>query len=129
MFTNTEGVLSVTGLRLNLFVGCLAEEKLCRQPVDIDFSFFFPAAPKGCASDKLDETICYARCIAVIREMTQKRHFYLLEHLGFEIHTALSDVVPEDVCIQVRVTKPHPPLPEVNGGVSFTYCPREFPHA
>jgi dihydroneopterin aldolase len=114
----------VEGLRLDLFVGCLPEEKLQRQPVDIDFFLFFLDPPQGCISDHLEETICYAHCVEVIRKMVYKKHFHLIEHLGAQIHAALVNSVPKEVFIQVRVTKVHPPLHEIKKGVSFTYFSR-----
>lgn len=118
--------LSINGLELDLFIGCNPEERLYRQPVAIDVVLFFVNPPKGCISDAILDTVCYARCIEKIRDTATRKHFQLIEHLAYEIHSALSEELPKEVAVRISVTKLTPPLPEVKKGVSFTYSSQEI---
>jgi len=114
--------LSIEELVLELFVGWTDEERKKKQPIQIDLSIFFPRAPLGAVSDELKDTVCYDTCVEKIREVATKKPFHLIEHLAYEIHTALTKELPMHLDLMVKVRKMEPPIPGLRA-VSFTFFP------
>jgi dihydroneopterin aldolase len=71
------------------------------------------------ASDKLEDTVCYADLIEAARARVAGREFKLVERLAHELYGTLRPLVPPGAELALRVTKLHPPVAELAGGVSF----------
>ena len=112
-------LLEFRGARLSVRLGCGAEERALPQPVDLDVSVRFAEPPAACASDDLGDTVCYADLIEAARGFVANREFKLVEHLAHELHRVLRPLVPPKADLWLRVTKLHPPVPDLLGGVSF----------
>ncbi len=111
--------LSINGLILTPYIGCLEEEKRAPQKIEVDVHITCETpAP---LTDSIEEAICYARCVQTLRDESRKKHFHLIEHLAYCLHQALKSHLPLKAHVTVRVTKRHPDFQDVTGGVSFTY--------
>ncbi len=119
--------LAIERLQLDLRVGCEEEERREAQPIEIDVYLYMAKMPLGAISDELKDTICYAKCMEIISTTASKKEFQLIEHLAYEIHSALKKELPMTLEISVKVRKIHPPLPYKMDGVSFTYFPQRAP--
>ena len=118
--------LLISDLRLWVHFGCSAEEKFSPQLVIIDVDFTFKSPPSGLTTDQLKDTICYLEVVQNIQSLVQGKQFNLIEHLTHEIYRAINNLLlrKKHIISSVRVTthKIAPPVPDVHGGVFFTYC-------
>jgi dihydroneopterin aldolase len=115
--------LVVEGIVHEMLIGCGEYDKVRQQPVEIDVGIFFTETPPACTNDELSDTACSTVCIEVVRKKALKKHYFLLEHLAYEIYTALTIALPNYPYIVVRVRKLKPPFEEVKKGICFTYSP------
>jgi 7,8-dihydroneopterin aldolase/epimerase/oxygenase len=76
--------------------------------------------PAACVTDRLEDTVCYATLIESARALCREREFHLVEHLAYSIGQRLVPHVPTGAALQIRVTKCHPPVEALAGGVTFT---------
>ena len=112
--------LEIPAARLHVRLGCGEAERAAPQDVDLAVVLHFAAPPAACESDELGDTVCYAKLVEQARELCAGREFRTVEHLAHAIARRLRGEVPSDARLQVRVTKLHPPIEELAGGVSFT---------
>ena len=113
-------VLEFRRARLAVRLGCFDEERAAPQPVDLDVAIAFATPPAACASDRLDDTVCYADLIELARQEVAGREFRLVEHLAHELFARLRPLVPADARLWLRVIKLAPPVEGLAGGVSFS---------
>jgi dihydroneopterin aldolase len=112
-------VLEFRGARLDVRLGCSEAERAAPQPVDLDLAVRFPAPPPACASDRLEDTVCYAELIEAARKLCAGREFALVERLAHELFTHLRGLVPAGAELWLRATKLRPPVDGLSGGVAF----------
>lgn len=113
------GVLEFRGARLDVRLGCSDAERARPQAVDLDVAVRFAELPRACESDDLSHTVCYADLIDAARAACAGREFKLVERLAHELHARLRPLVPAGAALWLRVTKLHPPVEGLAGGVSF----------
>lgn len=116
----SQAKLKLNTLRIMGFIGWSREERSHKQPIDFDLTFKLEKKPRACQSDELSDTINYERLIERIKALLQNESFALLEHLAQKTQDLLQEEINYPAKIEIQVTKPAPPLPEVQGGVSFT---------
>jgi len=113
-------LLEFNGARLWPRLGCGAEERARPQAVDLDVAVRFAEPPPACESDKLGDTVCYADLIEAARAAVAGQEFHLVERLAHELYAALRPLVPPGAELWLRVTKLHPPVADLAGGVAFS---------
>ncbi|MEX2207246.1 MAG: dihydroneopterin aldolase [Myxococcota bacterium] len=113
-------VLEFRGARLEVRLGCSAEERARPQPVDLDLAVRFKELPAACTSDRLEDTLCYAELIEAARKACAGREFRLVERLAHELFGRLRPLVPEGAELWLRATKLRPPIDGLHGGVAFS---------
>ncbi len=114
--------LKVKKLRLMVHLGCTAGEREITQPVDVDIFLRFSEMPEGAHSDSLKGTVCYDAISAVMKKtVADGTHFHLLEKLALSLFTSVRKDVDASVGIWIEVTKLHPPVTDLNGGVTFSF--------
>lgn len=119
--TKLYSTLSVRSLELTVNLGWRTSERKHEQPVLLDLIMRFPSTPpKACASDQLDDTVCYAALIEHIRNVIAKKKYRLLEHLSADIYHAAKSQLPKSCRLNVRITK-FPKIDGLMGGVNFDY--------
>lgn len=118
--------LLISDLRVWVHLGCRAEERFYPQLVSINIDFTFKSPPLGLTSDKLEDTVCYLESVQHIQHLVQDKQFHLIEHLTHDIYLAINNLIAHKKhlvsCIKVTVHKVAPPVPNVHGGVFFSYC-------
>ena len=112
--------LTIRGIALPIRLGCLSDERLNPQPVEIDVTIRFETPPPGMVTDRLEDTVCYDSLLGAIKEAVSDREFSLVEHLTNEIYTALKRIVESRHELRVTVRKVSPPIPEITKGAEFT---------
>jgi len=113
-------VLEFRGARLDVRLGCSAAERAVPQPVDLDVAVRFAELPIACASDKLEDAICYVDLIDAARAACAGREFQLVERLAHELFGRLRPLVPPGAGLWLRATKLRPPVVGLSGGVAFS---------
>jgi dihydroneopterin aldolase len=113
--------------RLQVRLGCGADERAVPQAVDLGVSIDLPGdPPPSCVTDRLEDTVCYATLIDESRALCASREFHLVEHLAYSLGQRLVRHVPAGASLTISVTKCAPPVEGLAGGVSFrmTMSPR-----
>ncbi len=119
--------LTINNLRLWVTLGCGAEEKGQLQLVDISVILNTKGPPPGCHTDLLTDVYCYKDIIERIELAVADRPFNLVEQLTMTVWGAVRLYLDEaeiEQCaaeLEVVVTKCHPPIANVHGGISFSY--------
>jgi dihydroneopterin aldolase len=110
--------ITLQRLELDAFLGWPAAERAVLQPVSIDVTLRFPLPPKGCVTDDLQDTHCYATLVEKIRATVAEQPYRLLENLGYAIyHTVKAAVATAHVAVDIKKL---PPIPNLAGGVTFS---------
>lgn len=110
----------LSGLILNVFLGWPESERLSEQAITLDIHIRFSDAPKGCITDKLEDTDCYDTLVRIVKDKIQLQQFKLLEHLGHVLYQTIKSAVSNPAHITIRVTK-RPDISNLTGGVTFCY--------
>ncbi|MCV3769202.1 MAG: dihydroneopterin aldolase [Wolbachia pipientis] len=118
--------LFIQDLRLWIHLGCSVEERFHSQLVSVNVDFAFRSPPLGLITDQLEDTICYLEVVQNIRSLAQSRQFNLIEHFTYNIYITISNLIMQKrhiiSSIKVVTHKISPPVPDVHGGIIFTYC-------
>ncbi len=96
--------LTLNSLSLMVSLGWGDEEREIPQKVLIDLSLRFPKLPKGCKTDELQDTFCYATLTKNLSHFCAQRSFKLIEHLGYELYGFLKKELG-DLPLSLSVTK------------------------
>ena len=112
--------IELRGLVASGICGALPEEKVRRQPLEIDLDVVADLAAAG-TSDDLGDTLDYGALAAAVEAVVTGEEFTLLERLA----QRLADVVladPRAIEVTVSVRKQRPPVPQVmaTSGVRIT---------
>lgn len=116
---NTKCSLHLNELRLQVKLGCGAEERQNPQFVRFDIQIRFQAIPEGCFTDRIEDTLCYAKISEILKDLCD-REYQLIEHLGMEAFSKLVDQTPANSYLKLCLTKERPPIEGLEGGASFT---------
>ncbi len=114
-------VLEIKSLVLPVHIGRTREERLNTQDVSFNIFLVLPARLKGEKTDEFKDSVCYFKICERIRQLSSQNKFFLIEKLAFEVFTDLKTELPFFTKIQVSVHKLNPPVPNLKGGVSYTY--------
>jgi len=112
--------ISINRLRILVSLGCSAEERQTLQYVSFDVQVRFSEPPRGCITDSLEETVCYAKLCKKIKEVCDRSEYQLIEKLGWDVYQGIKEFLPKDSQLWVRATKEHPPVPQLEGGSAFS---------
>jgi dihydroneopterin aldolase len=118
--------IAINDLRIWLHLGYSEEEKHHPQLISFNIELIFKSPPSSCSTDQLEDTVCYAKIIQYVQDLCQNRKFNLIEYLATEVYRVINDSLgdkKQDIfLINVTICKISPPIANVHGGVSFTYC-------
>lgn len=97
-------MIELRGLELHGFHGALEHERREGQRFlfDVDLVYADAAAPR---SDRLEDAVDYRQAVAIVREVSDGRAYYLLEALAADLADALLTRLAV-VSVRVRVRKP-----------------------
>ncbi len=102
------GVIEVNGIKVYAYHGCLSEEGRIggHYQVDVTITGDFDKAER---TDKLKDTIDYARVTEIVKEQMAERS-KLIEHVGRRVIDALKAEWGTTYTWRLRLTKEHPPV-------------------
>ena len=100
--------ITLRNMRVFTHVGCTAEERRVGQHLEMDLEFRLDLRKPG-QSDRISESIDYAKAYAVAKEAAEAKEANLLETIAERVADALKAMAPAQVVVRVR--KPAPPIP------------------
>lgn len=112
--------LRINALELSIHLGWEKEERETPQTIFLDIDIHYPEAPIACQSDKLEDTVCYAKLVDTIRKKIGTRQFHLVEHLSSAIYRIIHPLLPQGTTLRVCILK-YPRIDDLSGGVTFSY--------
>lgn len=114
--------LTLSKIRYFIHAGCTEAEKLHAQPFDVDVMIAYNKPPSGCLTDNLSDVSCYKDLMESLEVALKQTRFNLIERLALFIHDHVKlFIVHDHAFIEIKITKLLPPVPFVQGGVSFIY--------
>ena len=111
--------LQIQNFKTWVSLGCTSEERSFLQPIEVDIDLKFQTPPPGTQSDRLEETVCYAELCTAIEAVAKSKPYALIEHLGQMIFELIKEKWGSQGQLQIRIHKLRPPVPHLNGGVSY----------
>lgn len=111
--------LTIGPYRADVSLGCSQEEQAVLQTVHFTAKIDFESLPKGCESDQLVDSVCYAEICQTLLRICESKSFRLIEHLAHECLRAVVQKLPENCTLQIEVHKVAPPIDNLIGGASF----------
>jgi len=102
-------VIELTGIRALGTIGVLAEERERAQPFEVDLSIEVDLRAAG-RTDALEDTIDYARPVAIVTAVIERGGYQLLERVAQRIADDILQIDGVKV-VDVVVRKLRPPLP------------------
>ena len=101
--------ITVKGLRLFAYHGVNPEEKQNGQPFEIDVEYYLDLSA-ACRTDKLEETVSYAKVVKTIRRVFTAESYDLIERAAEVIAAALLEEYDKIRRVCVTVKKPEAPV-------------------
>jgi dihydroneopterin aldolase len=111
--------LQIRDLSLNVKLGCTAEERMQAQEVRASIEFRFISPPRGMKTDKLEDTICYAKVCQSIKDFIEGREFALVEKLASDLICILREFSKDTATVALTVHKVLPPVENLLGGTVY----------
>ncbi len=121
-------IIALERLRTEISIGCYAEEMKKRQIIEISLKILFPTPPIACESDRLEDTICYAKISDLILQKCSQQHWHTIEYLGHNLYQMLIEFLPDDCDLCISIHK-SPPILALEGGAYFIYGNLALCHA
>lgn len=112
--------LCISKLQLQVHLGCEAWERAQRQDIHVTIEARFDEIPRGAATDRLEDTLCYANISKRVTEVCEAKPYHLIEKMGFEIYNLVRAQVGLQTLVGIRIHKLHPPVANLLGGSIFS---------
>lgn len=111
------GVLSIKDLVIPIHIGVTDLERKNPQDISIDLELKFSEIPKGCTTDKIEDTFCYKNLCDELNALFKRKKFNLVERLTHDIYEFL---VKKEFFSDIIVSiKKKPEIEGLNGYVSM----------
>jgi dihydroneopterin aldolase len=111
--------LRLENLSLQVRLGCLPKERMQTQEVRLTIEFRFKKEPRGCTTDELQDTICYAQVSEAMRKHCESREFKLIERMAYECEKIAREIAGRETQIGVAMHKVRPPVDSLLGGATY----------
>ncbi|MFU7502667.1 MAG: dihydroneopterin aldolase [Candidatus Tisiphia sp.] len=125
MFNKNIFKLSIIDFRIWVHLVCTEEEKVHPQMVSFNIDLCFKVCPQGAYTDNLKDVVCYLKIVELITVFCQGKCFNVVEHLTESIYKAIFDYLNSFQhliqLIKIEIRKVSPPVPNIHGGISWTY--------
>ena len=103
--------LKINQLYLDVHIGTTKLERSHSQKIAFDIEISYSKVPRGCISDKIEETLCYADLIELIKKLCSGKEFNLIEHLGYSLFKEIKIFLKKEDKLKLSIIKV-PPLNE-----------------
>ncbi len=111
------GVLYIKDLVIPIHIGVTDGERKVPQDISIDLELHFLEIPKGCTTDRIEDTFCYEKLCGELNTLLKSKEFNLVERLTLDIFTFIEKKqVFSDINISI---KKRPKIDGLNGHISM----------
>ena len=99
--------LEIIGMKISVFLGTTTLEQSTIQPITVDLKINFKSTLVGCYNDKIEDAVCYDVLYHKICDLSQKKKFFLIEHLCFYLISRLDKEIkiPADIYLKINKIK------------------------
>lgn len=111
--------IEVDDLRIMAYHGVNPQERIVGNMFEISLKLEYPDALQAMSSDRVEDTINYARVVEIVREVMAVPSD-LIEHVVGRIHAALMTEYPAIAGGIITVSKLAPPVPSEMAAARFT---------
>lgn len=112
--------LAIKKLALSVNLGWRTQERKDEQNVFLECDIYFATPPKGCETDHLDDSVCYAKMIDAVRAHITDKHYRLIERLACDIHAVGKAFLSPQDKLLIRIIK-YPKIGGLTDGVAFEF--------
>lgn len=111
--------IEVDGLRILAYHGVAPQERTVGNLFEVSLRLEYPAALQAMKSDRVEDTLNYARAVEIVREVMSVPSD-LIEHVAGRIHDALMAEYPGIAGGNITVSKLAPPVAAEMTAARFT---------
>lgn len=111
--------MKIRELSLPVSLGCTTEERARLQEVRISVELRFAEVPLGTESDRLNDTICYAKICEALKSYVECKEFHLIEKMANDFDEIIRKIIDGRAESSVIVHKVKPPINNLLGGVEY----------
>ena len=114
-------IIHINGIKAFGYIGVLPEENVLGQWFHVDLKIYIDLSKAG-KTDALEDTHSYVEIVQTTQKLIQTKKYKLIESLADAIATHALSSDHRIQKINVKVTKPTPPIPAFSGtvGVEIT---------
>lgn len=105
-----------------IHLGCSAEEQKYLQPVRFNLEIDFANTVKGSLTDNLEEAVDYLALTEIIKNVSKKKPYHLIEHLNYQVFEALTGFLHRKSVkgkLTLSVRKVQVPIENLKDGAVF----------
>jgi len=118
-------ILEIKSLQLPVRIGSTTQERHTPQTNSFHIRIGFTEQPVAETTDHLDHSVCYVNVCNIIKQFTANQEFHLMEKLTYSLLQEIKTSLPSHIYLQVCACKKHPPISQLEEGVSYT-CGDQF---
>jgi dihydroneopterin aldolase len=111
--------LRLNELVLHLRLGCEESERARPQEVRVSIEIRFSSPPAATESDRLTDTVCYARLSEALRAHCEAREYRLIERVGLDAYRVAREIAGPETALALSVHKIKPPVERLLGGAVY----------
>jgi dihydroneopterin aldolase len=104
-------------------LGCSLEEQKFTQPVHVTVTLIFHQPLNGMNTDHLSDAVDYVNLTELIKEVSLRKPYNLIEHLCYEVTLKISDFLKTKLVkgqLQIDLRKIRVPVENLRNGVVYT---------
>ena len=113
--------LEISGLSVNVIVGCYDFEKTQKQKIEIDVLMQFRNIPQTLLSDNLSDGICYNEMVKRIENYADSHSHETIEKWCYEIFQLIKIHYNNISHLQIKIKKKPADIRNLQNGVIFSY--------
>ncbi len=110
-------IIHINDIKAFGYLGVLPEENVLGQWFHVDLKIFIDLSKAG-KTDALEDTHSYVEIVQATKQLIQTKKYKLIESLADAVATHALESDRRIQQINVKVTKPTPPIPEFGGTVA-----------
>ena len=113
--------LEISGLSLDVIIGCYDFEKTQKQKIEIDVFIRFLKTPEVLFNDNLNDGICYNEMIKRINNYAENNSHETIEKWCYEIFQLIKNHYIHISYLQIKIKKKPVDIANLQNGVIFSY--------
>lgn len=115
--------LEISGLELDLTIGCYDYEKDIKQKISLDIIIEFRNLPQICLTDDLNDGFCYDRIIQLLAQYSQNHSHETIEKWCYKFFQLIksNQAINNISTIEIKIKKKPLEIINLKNGIYFSY--------